>query len=135
MKLSIVKRIRTEDFEQKDQALVEKLSYPINQFIEQISEGFNKNLSVEDNLPFEIKTIPLTVNNGDPITTASFKSSLSGVRGAMVVAAINNENDTVLTGAPFIQFVFSKTQGIVTITKVYGLPNDISFNLTLFLIN
>lgn len=135
MKLNIVKRIQTEDFPKEDQSLVEKIAYPINIFIEQVLEAFNRNLTIEDNLPFDIKTIPITANTNTPTSSAAFKTILNNVRGIIAVNALNAENDTNLTATVGVEYVFSKTQGIVTIEKIYGLPNDIKFNVTFLLIS
>jgi hypothetical protein len=135
MKLNLPRRIQVEDFPQKDQSLVEKLAYPINLLMDQFIQSLNKNLSIEDNLPFDVKTVSITANTNTPTSTAAFKTTLSNVRGIAVVNAINVQNDTLLSAAVGVEYTFSKTQGIVTIDKIYGLPNDIKFSITFFLLN
>ncbi len=135
MKLNIIRRIRTEDFPKEYQNLIEQLAYPINQLTEQLVVGLSKNITIEDNLPFEVITLPITVNSNVPTTSSAFKTVLPSVRGLIVLSAINAENDTDLNSAPFAQFVFDQTQRIVTINKFYGLPDDINFNITFLVIN
>lgn len=133
MKLNTIKRIIKEDFSQKDQELVGKLAIPLNQFIEQMITGLNKNITIDDNIPFEIRDLNITVDTGLPITTAAFKTILAKPKGIIVINVTNLEDDTPLTSAPFVQFSFK--QPIVTINKIYGLPDNIKFNLSLLLIS
>lgn len=122
MKLNVTKRIVTEDFAKEDQELVNKLAFTMNSFFEQVAQGFNKNLTIEDNFNMELKEIVLTVDaSGIPTTTAAYQSTLrTKVRGHIILMARNVTDPTVYpTGAPFITFM--QNEKIVTIQHVTGL--------------
>lgn len=132
MKLNVARRIIREDFDAKDQPLIDKLASTINQFMEQVANGFNKNLTIEDNLPFETKTFTVTVDsNGLPDANVVFKTSLR-FRGMMVINAANVQDGDLLVGAPFVQW--SINGGLITIVRVLGLPVGKKCSLTVFLV-
>lgn len=131
MKLNDIKRIRTEDFPKDDYALINKLSFALNPFLEQISTIFNKNVDF-DNLNREIIKVVVELNSsGVPKTQIQIKSTLkTKIRGFNVIRAENLENDgTFPTGAPFV--TFNQTSELITIFHVTGLPADKRYNLTL----
>ncbi len=131
-KLNVARRITKEDFAPEDQALIERLGSTLNQFIEQVVQSYNKNFTIEDNLPFELKTFNLSVDaTGKPKSSITF-TGLKKIRGCLVVRAENIQNTTSLTGAPFCQFV--SANGTFSVSKVTGLPADTSFSVTLLLI-
>lgn len=132
-KLNVVRRIIKEDFNAKDRELVGKLAFPINQFIEQVVQAFNKNLTVSDNLPFEYKTFQVSVDaNGTPKATVAFKTGIK-VIGTVVLRADNVQDTTPLTGAPFMQFTI--VNGVVTVNRITGLPADKNYNITVLLLS
>lgn len=132
MKLNVTKRIVTEDFPKEDQALVGKLAFAMNSFFEQVAGAFNKNITIEDNLNMDIKSVVVTVDaSGIPTVAAAFQSVLrTKVRGISVLRARNNVTATVYpTGAPFISF--EENGKVVTIQHVTGLQAANSYTLTL----
>lgn len=129
-KLNVTKRIVTEDFDKEDQALVSKLAFTLNSFFEQVAQGLNKNLTIEDNLNMEVKDVVLTVDAlGIPTTTAAYQSSLrTKVRGHVILTARNLTDSTLYpTGAPFISYV--QNEKLVTIQHVTGLQSGNSYRL------
>jgi hypothetical protein len=59
MKLPTFKRIVSEEFPEQRKWLP-KLIAPLNSFLEQVTQGLNKNITVQDNLDAEIKTITVS---------------------------------------------------------------------------
>jgi hypothetical protein len=133
-KLNVTKRIVTEDFQKDDQALVSKLAFTLNSFFEQTANALNKNLTIEDNLNMEVKSVTITVDaSGIPTTAAAFQTALkTKVRGATVIAARNQTSATTYpTSAPFL--TFEQNDGIITIQHIAGLQASNSYSLTILL--
>lgn len=132
--LNNLKRIVTEDFEEKDQDLVAKIGYIINPAIEQISSAFNKNITF-DNLSRE--TIQITVENssGNLKIPIQFKTNLNGrIQGLQCIRADNLINTNVYpTSAPFISW--SINANIITIKKITGIQDDNKYRLTVEVIS
>lgn len=61
MKLQSI-RIKTNDFPKEQREFVDALGGLLNPFVDKLVIGFNKNFTVDDNLPFEFKTIDVTVD-------------------------------------------------------------------------
>lgn len=133
MKLTNVKRINTEDFEEDDRDLVGKMGYLINNVFEQLVQGLNKNLTVKENMNEDIFNVDVYVDaSGTPIIPALFKYILKGnCLGVSVINAVNLDNPAEYpTSAPFISF--NQTSGtLVTITNIKGLQAATRYRLTL----
>jgi hypothetical protein len=88
MKLNNFKRLIVEEFPQETQPTVEKLSFALNPFLEQVVNAFNKNIDF-DNLNQEVIEFTVTVDaNGRPTTQTELRSSLrTKVRGYIVIRA------------------------------------------------
>lgn len=128
MKLSTVKRLRTEDFEQDNYLLISKLSEILNPFFEQIVSGLNKNIDF-DNLNQELLNVTVKVDaTGKPTTTTQYKTSLkTRVKGLTCIRAYNDKSYP--TTAPFVSF--TQSNDLLTIQHVTGLPSNTEFILTL----
>lgn len=130
MKLNNIKRIITEDFPKDDRVLVEKLSFALNPFLEQISTIFNKNVDF-DNLNQEVLTFTIQLDsNGIPKTQTQIKTSLkTKIRGILVIKLTNLENDSTFpTGAPFI--TYSVAADLITIQHVTGIPANKRYTIS-----
>jgi len=128
------KRITVEEFPPKDQNLVRKLAYPINSFIEQTRNLFNKNIDFL-NLNQEIVTLSVSVDaNGLPIVDTKFKSNLrKKVQGVICIRAFNiNTPTTFVVATPFISF--TQDGNIVLVASVTGLQANTQYNLILLTI-
>lgn len=129
MKLNNIKRLVKEDFSKDDRELIDKLSFALNPFLEQIGTIFNKNVDF-DNLNQEIVNIPVEVDSlGVPKTQTVVKTTLkTKIKGAYIIRADNLENDgTFPSGAPFITYSFSGN--IITVLHVTGLPANKRYSL------
>ena len=124
-KLSSYKRIRTSDFSQDEQPLVEKLADPINSAFDQLFYCLNGRVDFS-NLFATVRDVDVVVDaNGRPTSQTTFRLDRAGViTGTQVILAVNQTNsNTYPTGAPFVSFTQLDTS--VLINHVAGLqPNQ-----------
>lgn len=85
MKLQSV-RIKTNDFPDKQKELADALGGILNPFIDKLVIGFNKNFTVDDNLPFEFKTLDTRVDtSGVPLINGVINTALKNCKGYLCV--------------------------------------------------
>lgn len=119
--------LKPEDFDSKDQALINKLAFPINTFMQQVITGFTQNLDF-NNINMQVNTFTATVDvNGVPTIPVSFKNSLkTKLYGIICINALNQSGTNRIPEAqPFINWV--QNSNTVTIRNVIGLgipPNQ-----------
>lgn len=108
---------------------MEKLALPINSFIEQVRNLFNKNIDFQ-NINQEIIEFTVRVDSdGIPNITTQFRSNLtSKVIGMNCINATNlTDLGTPVTGAPFV--TFTQSSNIITVNNIKGLEADKSYQL------
>lgn len=129
MKLQSV-RLKTNDFPAEEKEFVDKLGGILNPFIDKLVIGFNKNFTVDDNLPFEFKTIDIQVDaSGIPLSNSKVNTALSGFKGYLCVNVLNINNLAYPTTAVAL---FTETNSnVVTIKKITGLPSTGVYRLVL----
>lgn len=111
--------------------MVERLSYSINIFADNINAALNKNISLQDNIQCTVKSFNIEVDSvGKPKNPTAFTLTSTGkLTGITVLTAINQTNSNIYpTGTPFISYNLNNT--IVSITNVAGLPANNVFTLT-----
>lgn len=126
-----LKRISKEDFPADDQELVGKLAFPLNSFMEQVRNLFDKNIDVQ-NLTEEYITLKVQTNSqSQPIAALSFKTNLKNkLKGVVVVSGnITSGTNQYLQQTPFISF--SQNLSIVTINNISGLEPETSYDFLL----
>jgi hypothetical protein len=129
MKISAFKRIVKEDYDEKDQPLVEKLASVFNLFQEQIYYAFNNNITIEENLNAHTATFKAKVDsNGKPIGNSQVKYTLkTKPKGAMVIN-VRSYDGSLLSGAPFVTYTINGE--IITITQITGLLANKDYDIT-----
>lgn len=134
MKLSEFKKIVKEDFDVKDQPLIEKLSAIFNLFQEQIYYAFNNNITFSENLNTQIVTFRTRVNDeGVPTGNNQIKWTLkTRPTGHMVINVSNLTDTTLLAEAPFLLYSFNNN--LITIKQVTGLLGNKDYDLTIMFI-
>ena len=134
-KVNNVKRLVKEDFDSKDQALVDKLAYIINPFFDQLTSAFNKQLTTADNLSREITTITVVMIAGKIVPQVQFKTALSAPIIGLNVLSCNNILNTGVypITAPFISWAVN--QKIITVLNISGLQTDCKYSITLEVIS
>jgi hypothetical protein len=85
MKLQSV-RIKTNDFPEDQKELAESLGGILNPFIDKLVIGFNKNFTVDDNLPFEFKILDTRVDaSGIPEINSALTTNLKNLKGYICI--------------------------------------------------
>lgn len=132
MQVNNFKRINKEDFEEEDQAMIERLSVVLTPFLEQVAAALTKNIDF-DNLNQHYTTFTVRQTAGKPDTLTQIKYPLrSRLKGLQVIAAENITDSTPLSAAPFINYT---TNGdLITITNVVGIPDGKQFRFSIILI-
>lgn len=133
MKFNGFKKLVKEDFDSKDQALIEKLAFVFNPLIEQLVQAFNKNVDF-DNLNQEIIYLNTKVNaTGVPILGTDVKTTLkTRLKGIQCISALNLTDTLPPAGAPFVTYTVSSN--LIKITNITGLLPNKDYQLTLILI-
>lgn len=132
-KIPSFKRITVEDFPQENQALINKLAFPINSFFEEVRAAFNKSINF-DNLAQELIVLSFTTNElGQPLNMLKFKTSVGRVNGIVPISLkILSNSQAFVTQAPFINF--SQSEKFVTIPYISGLTGSTKYEISLLVI-
>lgn len=111
-KLPPIKRLRKEDF--PDQAWIDKLLYPLNQFMESISSALNGNITLPENTRAVIREIDVNLTSGSyPIKIAWTKNVQPT---DLIITRIIGGTQTAAVGASW-----NFADGVVQITEIFGL--------------
>ena len=129
MKLQSV-RIKTNDFPEEQKELADTLGGILNPFIDKLVIGFNKNFTVDDNLPFEFKNLDIEVDaSGIPINNNILSTRLTNLKGYLCVN-VQNINNLPLPSTAVSLFT-TTVANTVTINKITGLPSGGVYRLIL----
>ncbi len=128
---SFLKQLKKEDFDSKDRDLIAKVGQILNPAIQQLTTVFTNGLNLS-NLNAQQKILTFSVDkNGNPLSSTSFVSTLSGNCTMITVGRAQNltTSTTYPTSGHSVSFTQVGTQ--IVINNVTGLtPND-SWQLTL----
>lgn len=138
-----IKRIVKEDFSEDDRALIDKLSFSLNPFMEQVVDALTKKINT-DNLSREIKQISVVtvVASSIPVSLIQIKTDLpSKIIGINCIRCENLDSPAIITtSAPFL--FFTQKNDIIVISNVLGLTasasnplNSYKYRLTLEIIS
>lgn len=130
-KIGNFKRLTSESVEPEYRDLIQVIAGSTNDFADEVTTALNNNLTVDENLNMQYKTLEFSVAaTGVPTITTQFKSTLkSRVRGMQVIKVENLTNPNVfLTGAPFI--TFTETNQVVTVSHITGLAVSNKYRVT-----
>jgi hypothetical protein len=129
MKIQSV-RIKPNDFPEDQKELAETLGGLLNPFVDKLVSAFNKNFTVEDNLPFEFKTLDIQVDvNGIPVGSVVLSTGLNNLKGYLCVNVQNINNLPLPTTAVSL---ITQTSGFtVNVSKITGLPSGGVYRLIL----
>jgi hypothetical protein len=132
--IQIPKKIKVEDFSSKDQPLVSKLGYIINDFTESIYFLLQKGIDFT-NLNRQIVTITVNMDSSaklvnPPQIAYDLKNKPQGIT---CVYAQNTKDSTVFPiSAPFVTWQIANNR--VTLTNISGLQANSQYILSLELI-
>lgn len=133
-KISDIRRIIVEEYEDQYQDLVTKLGFTINTFTEQVVSAFNKNIDFS-NLKQNIKIIEITVDaTGKPILETKINPELTDKLNGIICIKAENLTNTqhYPINSPFISYGYSNN--LISIKNVSGLQNNEKYRLTLLLL-
>jgi len=128
MKLQSV-RLKTNDFPEDQKQFIDTLGGILNPFIDKLVIGFNKNFTVDDNLPFEFKTLDISVNSqGVPISNNVLNTNLKNFKGFLCINVLSTTG-VLPSSAPFLMTETSGSQ--IKIVKITGLTANVTYRLIL----
>lgn len=128
-KVTNLKRIVAEDFDDEYQDLIKQLSFSLNPLLEQITAAFNKNIDF-DNLNQEISVFETRVDSdGIPLVKVEVKSSLkTRIKGMKIIQVNNLDDSDLLAEAPFVSFELVNNG--FRVTQVVGLLPNKNYRVT-----
>lgn len=134
MKLQSV-RIKSADFPEEQKELADSLGGLLNPFIDKLVIGFNKNFTVDDNLPFEFKTLDTRVDGaGTPLINTALLTNLRNLKGYICINVINLDGSASYpTATPFLSI--EVIGNLANIRHIGGLPPGVNYRLTLLAIS
>ena len=134
MKLQSV-RIKSADFPEDQREFTDSLGGLLNPFIDKLVIGFNKNFTVDDNLPFEFKTLDTKVDgSGVPQINGAISTGLKNLKGYVCINVINLDGTAVYpTATPFLSIEVNSN--IINIRNIAGLPSGVNYRLILLAIS
>jgi hypothetical protein len=124
-------RIKTNDFPEEQKEFVEALGGILNPFVDKLLIAFNKNLTVDDNLPFEFKTLDIKVDpSGVPLVNQNITTKLTNFKGFVCLNVLDLDNTGNLPST--CPFLITKTSANnIKIVKITGLSSNITYRLVL----
>ncbi len=129
MKISAFKRLVKEDYDAKDQPLIEKLASVFNLFQEQVYYAFNNNITIDENLSALTATYKARVDaTGKPIGNSQIKYTLKTKPKGSIVINVRSYDGSMLAGSPFV--TYSLNGDIITITQITGLLPNKDYDVT-----
>jgi hypothetical protein len=116
-----LRQIKKEDYDQKDQKLIDQLAFPLNNFMQQVITVLKHGIDF-NNLNQQIVTFTVSVDaQGKPTKSIQFQNTLATkVIGIMCISALNTSSTIRYPQAtPFISYTMSGN--LVTVNNISGL--------------
>ncbi len=116
-----LRQIKKEDYDNKDQKLIDQLAFPINNFMQQVITVLKRGIDF-NNLNQQIVTFTASVDNtGTPTTSVQFQNTLlTKIIGITCINAVNTSSVVRFPQAtPFISY--SINGSLITVTNIAGL--------------
>lgn len=145
-KLPVIKRLQREDFPEAE-SWIEKLIYPLNQFMEGAYAAMNRSLTFGDNMAGEVKEFTFTTTSGYNGTAANWtalewqRTLKNRPQGCLIlqITQLTATGTTTPLGvyAPIegdVCLDWNETNGTVTIGLVRGLAASTKYKLRVLLI-
>jgi glyceraldehyde-3-phosphate dehydrogenase/erythrose-4-phosphate dehydrogenase len=128
-----IKKINIQDFSSDNQKDISKLARSLNPFFDDVQKKLTKGLTVDENLPFEYVQFDVIVDAaGNPVSSTKVNYSLTAnLKGALVINA--DAANSFPTSTPYVSY--SINANILTINKVFGIPNNVKFKITMLLLS
>lgn len=131
MNIPAFKRILKTDYAQQFQAMIDSLSYSINNAIESLNNAMKNNISLQDNILCTVKTLSVQVDsNGKPTTALSFPLSFTGQALGLTVLNAVNQTNSISYPSTAVYINWTQTQNGIQINTVTGLTAMNNYNIT-----
>ena len=126
-RINPVSRIVPEDFKPEEQPIVSKLAFVLNNFLTDITNSYEKGITIDDNLAMEYRDFTVTVNaSGVPNAQTSIRTSFTSIKGVQCVTALNYT--TPPTAHPFVGW--NQVSGSeIRINHVTGLVPGVKYTI------
>ena len=126
-RISPVSRIAAEDFDKDVQPTISKLAFVLNNFLTDVSNSYDKGITIDDNLAMEYRDFEVTVDaNGVPRTSTSIRSQYTRIKGVQCVTVVNYSKPPI--AHPFVGWV-ATGNGEIRIQHVTGLVPDTKYTV------
>ena len=124
-----VRKLLQEDLKQAG-AWISKLIYPLNLFMSSVYAALNHDLTFQDNILAQWKTV--TVSGSNPTTqfTWSYVSAPVGV----TIQAISDTSASPKTITTAVTHVWSYSGGVVSINNITGLDPKRQYSITFLIL-
>jgi len=128
-KFDVVRRILKADFPSNYHDLLDRLLYPLNQFLEATIAALNNGLTVKDNMAAMEVDIPVVndVSDQNPIL---FRTTLRGPPRGIICISAETLQGSPPTSQPFLTFVQAGSN--IRVTGITGLVSGSRYNLRLY---
>lgn len=132
--------LKKEDFDGKDQSLIEKLAFPINNFMQQVVNVMKNGVDF-NNLNQQTFTITVSVDaSGAPISNIQFQNALSTKIIGMMCINVVNQSSTIRFPTAQPCLTWTQNNSLLSISNISGLPipigqtNSDTYQLTILTI-
>lgn len=113
--------LNKEDFDAKDQGFIDRLSFPINNFMQQVVNVLKNGIDF-NNLNQQINTITVSVDAfGNPVNTIQFQNSLNTKIQGMVCINAFNESANIRFPSAQPGITFTQNNKALIITNISAL--------------
>lgn len=130
MKLPTFKRLKSQDYPEEQQSLIEQISFSLNNGIEALFEALNKKLTIKDNLYATERDVELRINSaGYPLAQTFATVDFGGPVRNVFVGKVENLTNPQVFPTSGVHVSWNNTASGIQITNVVGLPPNNTFRL------
>jgi hypothetical protein len=132
-KLPSQKRVNKEDVKDAPQ-WIDAIIIPLNTFMESIYSAVNQNLTFQENIRSQIRTVSFTTSatyTSGAWTNINFSSGLRGIKtqGILVLQILNTSVDNFTPLKQAVTCDWYDNSGTITIYYVTGLANSTTYTM------
>ena len=130
MKISNVRRIIVEDYQEEDRETVGKLATVINSFMDEVTT-LSRNKVDYDNLARTLIILDIVTDaDGNPKNLAQINTKLTTFSGKQIIDVQSLQGGANVVSAPYLDCTW-QGNGLVRVNKIYGLPANKKIRLSI----